>query len=64
MDERYEEKKKDLMNTLKGETNQEKIEDIDNRIFMIQMAEHLDNESYRFINMLLEIKRELEKENK
>lgn len=53
-----------MKTTLKKITPEEKIQEIDERIFAIEMLERLDNEAYEIIKALKEIKKELEEEIK
>ena len=51
-----------MRGTLRKPTLEENIEEIDNRIFMMEMSDRLDDEAWNIINVLKEIKKELEEE--
>jgi RNAse (barnase) inhibitor barstar len=53
-----------MRSTLKKPTLQENIEEIDNRIFYMEMSDELDNETWNIIKVLKEIKKEFEEELK
>ena len=53
-----------IRGTLRKPTLEENIEEIDNRIFMIEMSDRLDDEAWDIIKVLKEIKKELEEELK
>lgn len=53
-----------MKNSLRKETIEEKIKEIDERIFMIEMAEKLDSEAMEIIRTLKEIQKELKEELK
>lgn len=50
-----------IINSLKGKTNEEKIEEIEERMFYIDMIDHWSKEDYELMDMLYEIKVELER---
>ena len=50
--------------TLRKPTLEENIEEIDNRIFMMEMSDRLDDETLNIIKVLKEIKKEFEEELK
>lgn len=51
-----------LKSSLKKTTLEEKIDEIGERIFMIEMSDRLDDEAWNIINVLKEIKKEFEEE--
>lgn len=53
-----------MRGTLRKPTLEENIEEIDNRIFMMEMSDRLDDETWNIIKVLKEIKKELEEELK
>lgn len=53
-----------MKNSLRKETIEEKIKEIDERIFIIEMAERLDSEAMEIIRILKEIQKELKEELK
>lgn len=53
-----------MKDTLKSKNAKDKINEINERIFLIQMADSLDNEAWNIIRALNEIKKELEEEVK
>ena len=53
-----------MKNSLRKETIEEKIKEIDERIFMIEMAEKLDSEAMEIIRTLKEIQKELKEKLK
>lgn len=53
--------KKIIINSLKGKTNEEKIEEIEERMFYIDMIDHWSKEDYELMDVLYEIKVELER---
>ena len=53
-----------IRGTLRKPTLEENIEEIDNRIFMIEMSDRLDDEAWNIIKVLKEIKNEFEEELK
>lgn len=55
--------KKIIINSLKGKTNEEKIEEIEERMFYIDMIDHWSKEDYVLMDVLYEIKVELERKN-
>ena len=55
--------KKIIINSLKGKTNEEKIEEIEERMFYINMIDHWSKEDYELMDVLYEIKVELERKN-
>lgn len=48
--------------SLQGNTPQEKLEDVENRIFMNNMVDRWTKEDYEFNEVLHKIKKELESE--
>lgn len=48
-----------MKNSLRKDTIEEKIKEIDERIFIIEMAEKLDSEAMEIIRTLKEIQKEL-----
>ena len=55
--------KKVIADSLKGQTNEEKIAEIEERMFYIDMIDHWSKEDYELMDMLYEIKVELERKN-
>ena len=55
--------KKIIINSLKGKTNEEKIEEIEEKMFYINMIDHWSKEDYELMDVLYEIKVELERKN-
>ena len=53
-----------MKGTLRKPTIQENIKEIDNRIFIMEMSDRLDNETWNIIQVLKEIKKEFEEELK
>ena len=53
-----------MRGTLKKPTLEENIKEIDNRIFMMEMSDRLDDETWSIIKVLKEIKKEFEEELK
>ena len=53
-----------MRGTLRKPTLEEKIDEIDERIFMIEMSDRLDDEAWSIIKVLKEIKNEFEEELK
>ena len=52
-----------IINSLKGQTNEEKIAELEERMFYINMIDHWSKEDYELMDMLYEIKVELERKN-
>ena len=48
--------------SLQGKTTQEKLEDVNNRIFMNDMVDRWTKEDYEFNDVLYQLKDELESE--
>lgn len=48
--------------SLQGNTPQEKLEDVENRIFMNNMVDRWTKEDYEFNDVLYQLKNELESE--
>lgn len=53
-----------MKNSLRKDTIEEKIKEIDERIFIIEMAEKLDSEAMEIIRTLKEIQKELKEKLK
>ena len=53
-----------MKSSLKKPTLEEKIDEIDERIFNIEMSDRLDDEAWSIIKVLKEIKKEFEEELK
>ncbi len=53
-----------MKSSLKKTTLEEKIDEIDERIFNIEMSDRLDDEAWSIIKVLKEIKKEFEEELK
>lgn len=53
-----------MKSSLKKPTLEEKIDEIGERIFMIEMSDRLDDEAWNIIKVLKEIKNEFEEELK
>ena len=53
-----------MKTTLKKTTPEEQIQEIEDRVFMLEMADRLDDEVWNIIRALKEIKRDLEEELK
>lgn len=53
-----------MKTTLKKTTPEEQIQEIEDRVFMLEMADRLDDEAWNIIRALKEIKRDLEEELK
>ena len=53
-----------MRGTLRKPTLEEKIDEIDERIFYIEMSDRLDDEAWSIIKVLKEIKKEIEEELK
>ena len=53
-----------MRGTLRKPTLEEKIDEIDERIFNIEMSDRLDDEAWSIIKVLKEIKNEFEEELK
>ena len=53
-----------MRGTLRKPTIEENIKEIENRIFVMEMADRLDTEAIEIIKVLKEIKKELEEELK
>lgn len=51
-----------MRGTLRKPTLEEKIDEIDERIFNIEMSDRLDDEAWSIIKVLKEIKKEFEEE--
>ena len=52
-----------IINSLKGKTNEEKIEEIEERMFYIDMKDHWSKNDYELMDALYGIKVELERKN-
>ena len=50
-----------IINSLKGQTNEEKIAELEERMFYINMIDHWSKEDYELMDVLYEIKVELER---
>ena len=53
-----------MKTTLKKTTPEEQIQEIEDRVFLLEMADRLDDEAWNIIRALKEIKRDLEEELK
>lgn len=53
--------KKVIADSLKGQTNEEKIAELEERMFYINMIDHWSKEDYELMDVLYEIKVELER---
>lgn len=51
-----------VKSSLQGNTTQEKLEDVENRIFMNNMVDSWTKEDYEFNDVLYQLKDELESE--
>lgn len=54
--------KEEIKSSLKGATKEEKIKEIEERIFLIEMADTLSTRARETIDILEELKKELEAE--
>ena len=63
MDKRMLDIKEWQLRSLKGKTKNEKLKEINNRLFTIDMMDYQDEEDKKMVMILNEIKREVEQEN-
>lgn len=56
--------KKNILDSLKGQTDEEKLQEVEDRIFILEMIDTWNKEDYELMDLLYEAKTNLERKIK